>query len=85
VRQLLRTEVGLLLTLVLALIVVYVGLALYVSGQHRLLGVLLLIVGLWSIVSAPLVHDRLHREKGEDTHALWGKNDRRKPPWWGAK
>jgi hypothetical protein len=82
VRRLVRSEVGLLLTVVNALIVVYVGFALYVSGQHRLLGALVLIVGLGSMVYAPLVHDRLHRLQGEETHALWGRNDRRKPPWW---
>ena len=25
------------------------------------------------------------RERGEPGHAVWGKGDRRKPPWWGAR
>jgi hypothetical protein len=36
----------------------------------------------WSMVAAPVVHDRLHRERGEQSHVIWGRDDRRKPSWW---
>jgi hypothetical protein len=79
-----RTEIGLVLTIATSLLVAYVGLAVCVSGQHRFVGGLVLVFGLWSLVSAPIVHDRLHRERGEAAHAVWGRGDRRKPPWWPA-
>lgn len=82
VRGLVRTEVGLVATFATGLLVGYIGLAVAVSGRHRFAGVLVLLVGLWLMVSAPVVHDRIHRERGESSHALWGKNDRWKPPWW---
>jgi hypothetical protein len=85
VRHLVRTEVGLALAFAAGVLVAYVGLAVYVTGRDRFVGALVLIFGLWSMLSAPIVHDRLHRERGEDAHALWGKHDRRKPPWWPAR
>lgn len=33
-------------------------------------------------VSVLVTHDRLHRESGEESHVVWGRGDRRKPPWW---
>jgi hypothetical protein len=85
VRQLVRTEVGLVVGFAVALLVAYIGLAVFVSGDHRFAGFLVLVVGVWAMVSAPGVHDRLHRERGEPSHAVWGKDDRRKPPWWPAR
>jgi hypothetical protein len=82
VRLLVRTEAGLVGVIFVAVLVVYVGLALFVSGEHRFVGFLVLVGGLWSLVGAPVVHDQLHRERGEYPHALWGRGDRRKPPWW---
>jgi hypothetical protein len=82
VRLLVRTEVGLVVVLAVALLVSYVGLAVFVSGEHRFVGFLVLVGGLWSLVAAPVVHDRLHREHAEDAHALWGRGNRWKPPWW---
>lgn len=84
VRLLVRTEVGLVAAIFLSVLVSYVGLAVFVSGEHRFVGFLVLVAGVWSLVGAPVVHDRLHREHGEDPHALWGRGDRRKPPWWPA-
>ncbi len=65
-----------------AVLVAYVGLAMFISAENRFAGALVLILGLWWIVAAAVVHDRLHRERGEDSHAVWGRRDRRKPPWW---
>jgi hypothetical protein len=84
VRQLVRTEVGLVVGFAVALLVADIGLALLVSRPNRFAGGLVLIAGVWSMVSAPVVHDRLHREHGEASHAVWGRDDRRKPPWWPA-
>ena len=81
-RLLVRTEPGLVIVLAATLLVTYVGLAVLVSGEHRFVGLLVLVGGLWSLVAAPVVHDRLHRERGEDSHALWGRGERWKPPWW---
>ncbi|MGZ4590572.1 MAG: hypothetical protein ACXV2H_09360 [Actinomycetes bacterium] len=83
-RQLVRTEIGLVLAFAASLLVAYVGLAVFISGRDRFVGGLVLVVGLWSTLSAPVVHDRLHREHGEQSHAVWGRDDRRKPPWWPA-
>jgi membrane protein YdbS with pleckstrin-like domain len=84
VRLLVRTEVGLVVVIAVSVLVSYVGLAIFVSGEHRFAGFLVLVGGLWSLVGAPVVHDRLHREHGEDPHVIWGRGDRRKPPWWPA-
>jgi hypothetical protein len=82
VRQVVSTEIGLVVAFAVALLVAYVGLALTISGENRFAGVLVLVLGVWSMVAAPVVHDRLHRERGEQSHAVWGRDDRRKPPWW---
>jgi hypothetical protein len=84
VRLLVRTEIGLFLAFAAGLLVAYVGLAVCISGQHRFEGGLVLFLGLWLMLAAPIVHDRLHRERGEESHALWGRGGRRKPPWWPA-
>ena len=55
------------------LLVAYVGLAVSISGQDRLVGGLVLVLGLWLMVAAPVVHDRLHRERGEESHAAVGQ------------
>ena len=81
-RELVRTEIGLVVAFTAAVLVAYVGLAVFISGRDQLAGGLVLLLGLWWMVSAPHVHDRLHRERGEDSHAVWGRGDRRKPPWW---
>jgi hypothetical protein len=85
VRQLVQTEIGVVLVFSVSVLVSYVGLAVVISGDNQLAGALVLVLGLWSLVAAPVVHDRLHRERGEASHAVWGRNDRRKPPWWPAK
>jgi len=82
VRQVVSTEIGLVVAFAAALLVAYVGLAVTISGENRFAGVLVLGLGVWSMVAAPVVHDRLHRERGEPSHAVWGRDDRRKPPWW---
>jgi len=82
VRHLVTTEIGLMIAFATGLLVAYVGLAVCISGQDRFVGGLVLVIGLWSMLSAPIVHDRIHRERGEESHALWGRQDRRKPPWW---
>jgi hypothetical protein len=84
-RHLVRTEIGLVAVFAAGVLVAYVGLAVSISGRDKLAGVLVLVIGLWSTLSAPVVHDRLHREHGEDSHAVWGRQDRRKPPWWPAR
>ena len=84
-RLLVRTEMGLIAAFAAGLLVAYVGLAVCISGEHRFVGFLVLLLGLWFTVYAPIVHDRLHRERGEASHALWGRDDRRKPPWWPAR
>ncbi len=83
-RHLVRTEIGLVVTFAAGVLVGYVGLAVSVSGHtphDRFIGSLVLVLGLWLMLSAPVVHDRVHRERGEDSHALWGRNDRWKPRW----
>jgi hypothetical protein len=52
--------------------------------MHRFTGAVVLLAGLWAMGYAPVLHDRIHRERGEDSHAVWGRGDRRKPPWWGT-
>jgi membrane protein YdbS with pleckstrin-like domain len=84
VRQVVSTEIGLVVAFAVALLVAYVGLAVTISGENRFAGVLILVLGVWSMVAAPVVHDRVHRERGEPSHAVWGRDDRRKPPWWPA-
>jgi hypothetical protein len=85
VRQLVRTEIGLVVAFAVGSLVAYIGLAVFISGKDRFVGGLVVVFGLWLMVSAPVVHDRLHRERGEDSHAVWGRGNRRKPPWWPAK
>jgi hypothetical protein len=82
VRHLVRTEVGLVFTFATGMLVAYIGLAVSISGRDRFAGIIVLVVGLWLMVSAPVVHDRAHRDAGQDGHAVWGKNDRWKPRWW---
>jgi hypothetical protein len=82
VRRLLATEIGFVVAFGIGVLVAYVGLAVFVSGENRLAGALVLVLGLYLVVKAPVEHDRLHRERGEPGHAVWGKGDRRKPPWW---
>jgi hypothetical protein len=82
VRRLVATEIGAVLAFAAGLLVSYVGLAVAVSGRDRFVGVLVLAAGLWAMVSTPVVHDQLHRERGEPGHAVWGRDDRRKPGWW---
>lgn len=81
-RSLVRTEAGLVAGILAGLLVTYIGLAVTVSDRHRAAGVLVLALGVWATVAVPVVHDRVHRESGEPSHALWGRGDRRKPPWW---
>lgn len=81
-RRLVSTEIGLVVSIAAGVLVAYVGLAVCVSGRERFVGALVLLLGLWSVAAAPVVHDRLHRERGEPSHALWGRDDRRKPVWW---
>jgi hypothetical protein len=82
VRPLVASEIGLIVGFAVGLLVVYIGLAVFISGTDHFAGVLVLILGLWLMVYVPIVHDRVHRERGEESHALWGRGDRRKPPWW---
>jgi hypothetical protein len=84
-RQLVRTEIGLVVAIAVGLLVAYIGLAVWISGQDHFAGALVLGFGLWFMLSAPIVHDRVHRDHGEASHALWGRGDRRKPPWWPAR
>ncbi len=81
-RHLVQTEMGLILAVASGLLVAYVGLAVSISGRDRIAGCLVLVLGLWWMLAAPVVHDRAHRERGEESHALWGRQDRRRPPWW---
>ena len=81
-RHLVQTEIGLVVGFAAGLLVAYVGLAVTISGQDKFAGCLVLVFGLWLMVSAPVTHDRVHRERGEESHALWGRHDRRKPRWW---
>jgi hypothetical protein len=80
-----RTEIGVVVAIAVGLVVVYVGLAIFISGDDRFAGAVVLVLGLWLMVAAPIVHDRVHRERGEESHAVWGRGDRRKPPWWPAR
>lgn len=80
-RLLVRTEIGLVVAFAVGLLVAYVGLAMSISGRDRLMGAGILVLGLWMMLAAPIVHDRVHRERGEASHAVWGRGDRRKPPW----
>jgi hypothetical protein len=82
VRRLVRTEIGLVVVFAVSLLVAYIGLAVCVSGQHRFVGGLVLALALWSMVAAPVVHDSVHRESGEQAHVIWGRDERRKPSWW---
>jgi len=84
VRRLVTTEIGLVVAFGVGVLVAYIGLAVFVSGENQFAGALVLVLGGWLMIKAPIVHDRAHRERGEPSHAVWGKGDRRKPPWWGA-
>jgi hypothetical protein len=86
VRYLVTTEIGLVVAFAVGLVVAYIGIAVFISGRHEFAGVLGLGLGLgfWLMLYAPILHDRVHRERGEESHALWGRGDRRKPPWWPA-
>lgn len=81
-RRLVTTEIGLVLAFAGGLLVSYIGLAVFISGKNRFVGALVLVLGLWMMISAPVVHNRAHRERGEAGHALWGPDERWKPPWW---
>ena len=81
-RHLVRTEIGLVATLAVAMLVAYIGLAISVSGRERFVGLVVLVLGLWTMLYAAIVHDRQHRERGQLPHAVWGPGERRKPPWW---
>jgi hypothetical protein len=85
VRRVVSTEIGTVLAFAAGLLVTYVGLALTLSGRERFAGVLVLALGLWAVISAPVTHDQLHRERGEPGHAVWGRGERRKPPWWPSR
>jgi threonine/homoserine/homoserine lactone efflux protein len=85
VRHVVTTEIGLVLAFAVGLLVAYIGLAVFISGDNRFAGALVLVLGGWLMIKAPVTHDRLHRERGEPSHAVWGKGDRRKPPWWPAR
>jgi high-affinity Fe2+/Pb2+ permease len=82
VRRLVGTEIGLVVTFVVGMFVAYIGLAVSISGHERAVGVLVLAAGVWLMLAAPVVHDRVHRDAGQSTHALWGRDDRWKPSWW---
>jgi hypothetical protein len=84
VRYLVTTEIGLVVAFAVGLVVAYIGIAVFISGRHEFAGVLGLGLGFWLMLYAPILHDRVHRERGEESHALWGRGDRRKPPWWPA-
>jgi high-affinity Fe2+/Pb2+ permease len=84
VRYLVTTEIGLIVAFAVGLVIAYIGIAVFISGRHQFAGVLVLGLGLWLMLYAPILHDRVHRERGEESHALWGRGDRRKPPWWPA-
>jgi hypothetical protein len=76
------TEPGLLAAVLAGLLVGYIGLAVLVSGAHRVWGGVVLLLGLWCLLRAPVTHDRCHLTRGEPAHAVWGRGDRRKPSWW---
>jgi high-affinity Fe2+/Pb2+ permease len=84
VRYLVTTEIGFVVAFAVGLVIAYIGIAMFISGRHQFAGVLVLGLGLWLMLYAPILHDRVHRERGEESHALWGRGDRRKPPWWPA-
>ena len=81
-RRLVTTEIGLVVVFATGLLVSYIGLAVFISGKDRFMGALVLVLGLWMMISAPVVHNRAHRERGEAGHALWGPAERWKPRWW---
>jgi high-affinity Fe2+/Pb2+ permease len=85
VRYLVTTEIGFVVAFAVGLVIAYIGIAMFISGRHQFAGVLVLGLGLWLMLYAPILHDRVHRERGEESHALWGRGDRRKPPWWPAR
>jgi high-affinity Fe2+/Pb2+ permease len=85
VRSIVSTEIGLVVAFAVGLLVAYIGIAVFLSGKDRFAGGLVLVVGVWLMGYAPVLHDRIHRERGEESHALWGRGDRRKPPWWPAR
>jgi len=81
VRRLVGTEIGLLAAFMAGVLIAYVGLAVFVSGEARMIGGGVLVLGLWLILAAPRAHDRVHRERGEAGHAPWLWETRRNPPW----
>jgi hypothetical protein len=58
--------------------VALVGLGLLLSG-HKEIGGLLTLLGLAVEIGGAWVHDRGHRRRGEQPHALWGPGDRHRP------
>jgi hypothetical protein len=81
VRRLVTTEVGLVVAVLVGVLTAYVGLAVLVSGDQRLVGGGVLVLGLWVVLAALSSHDRAHRERGEAGHLLWLWGARRNPPW----
>ena len=64
--------------LVGGLVIALVGLALLLSGRMGP-GLALAILGLAVEVSGAWVHDRGHRRRGEQEHALWGAGNQNRP------
>jgi hypothetical protein len=71
VRRLVGTEIGLLAVFLAGVLIAYVGLAVLVSGEERMVGAGVLVLGLWAVLAAPLAHDQAHRERGQAGHAPW--------------
>lgn len=65
-------------------ILAVVGATVFLLGP-RPIGVVVFVLGFLVEVSGALVHDRLHRRRGEQPHAMWGEADRNRPRWLGDR
>jgi hypothetical protein len=79
-RAFVRTEIGVVVAFAVSVLTAYTGLAISVSGRDKLVGVLLLMVGLWGALSAPAAHNRCHLERGETPHLVPRWQQRFRPP-----
>lgn len=63
-----------------------IGAALALGGLFWLVrgagvGAAVFAIGFVIEVTGPYLHDRAHRRRGEEPHAMWGEGDRNKPGW----
>lgn len=67
---------------IIAVAAVWVGILVF--GIHTAIGATLIVVGGITVFTLPTLHDRRHLRRGEAPHAMWGKDDKNRPPLLGG-